>query len=119
SCYVLRQDYRRNDAYPFERGRIDDWCPIDHYIGGIDHATGHLLYSRFFVKVMNEMGLLGFREPFARLFHQGWVTMGGSKMSKSKGNVAGPDAVVDEWGADSTRLYIMFMGPADEDMEWT
>ena len=56
------------------------WCPIDHYIGGIDHATGHLLYSRFFVKVMNEMGLLGFREPFARLFHQGWVTMGGSKM---------------------------------------
>src|SRR4029077_13715769 len=92
---------------------------IDHYIGGIDHATGHLLYSRFFVKVMNEMGMLGFREPFARLFHQGWVTMGGSKMSKSKGNVAGPDDVLDEYGADAVRLNILFMGPADQDMEWT
>ncbi|HWQ00804.1 MAG TPA: class I tRNA ligase family protein, partial [Gaiellaceae bacterium] len=104
---------------PFDRRLIDYWCPIDHYIGGIDHATGHLLYSRFFVKVMNEMGMLGFREPFARLFHQGWVTMGGTKMSKTKGNVAGPDQVVDLYGADAVRLYILFMGPADQDMEWT
>jgi leucyl-tRNA synthetase len=68
---------------------------------------------------MNEMGMLGFREPFARLFHQGWVTMGGTKMSKSKGNVESPDAVVEAYGADPVRLYILFMGPADQDMEWT
>jgi leucyl-tRNA synthetase len=119
SWYFLRYVDPRNDEAPFDRRLIDYWCPIDHYIGGIDHATGHLLYSRFFVKVMNEMGMLGFREPFARVFHQGWVTMGGTKMSKSKGNVEGPDAVVEAYGADPVRLYILFMGPADQDMEWT
>src|SRR4029079_17344228 len=64
-------------------------------------------------------GMVGFREPFARMFHQGWVTLGGTKMSKTKGNVEGPDAVVDAYGADAVRLYILFMGPADQDMEWT
>ena len=119
SWYFLRYVDPKNTEAPFDRRLVDYWCPIDHYIGGIDHATGHLLYSRFFVKVMNEMGMLGFREPFARLFHQGWVTMGGTKMSKTKGNVAGPDQVVDLYGADAVRLYILFTGPADQDMEWT
>jgi leucyl-tRNA synthetase len=119
SWYFLRYVDPRNPRAPFDRRLVDYWCPVSQYIGGIDHATGHLLYSRFFVKVMREMGLLGFGEPFARLFHQGWVQVGGSKMSKSKGNVAGPDDLIAEYGADAVRLYILFLGPADQDMEWT
>jgi leucyl-tRNA synthetase len=118
SWYFLRYCDPRNDRAPFEREIVDFWMPVDQYIGGIDHATGHLLYSRFFVKVMNDLGMVGFREPFARLFHQGWVKFDGSKMSKSRGNVVGPDAIVEMYGADAVRLYILFMGPADQDMEW-
>jgi leucyl-tRNA synthetase len=117
--YFLRYVDPHNDTAPFDRRIVDYWAPVDQYIGGIDHATGHLLYSRFFVKVLNDMGLLGFREPFAQVFHQGWVQMGGTKMSKSKGNVEGPDELVHDYGADSVRLYILFLGPADQDMEWT
>jgi leucyl-tRNA synthetase len=117
--YFLRYVDPRNGEAPFERELVDYWLPVSQYIGGIDHLNGHLLYSRFFVKALNDMGQVGFREPFARVFHQGWIQMGGSKMSKSRGNVIGPDDLIEAYGADAVRLYILFMGPGDQDMEWT
>jgi leucyl-tRNA synthetase len=119
SWYFLRYIDSHNNEAPFDPFVVNYWLPVSQYIGGIDHSTGHLLYSRFFVKAMNDWGMVGFREPFARLFHQGWVTLGGTKMSKTKGNVEGPDEIVDRYGADAVRLTILFMGPADQDMEWT
>src|ERR671918_2996116 len=118
SWYFMRYCDPRNDEAPFDRSIADYWLPIDQYIGGIDHATGHLLYARFFTKVMNELGLVGFREPFARLFNQGMLHYHGAKMSKSKGNVIVPDEYVNRFGADTVRLYTLFMGPAEQDKEW-
>ncbi len=119
SWYFLRYCDPRNESAPWDRQIVDYWCPVDQYIGGIEHATGHLLYSRFFVKVLNDLGLLGFREPFARLFHQGWVRFAGTKMSKSRGNVIGPDELVEAHGADAVRLYVLSDSPPDQDRAWT
>jgi leucyl-tRNA synthetase len=118
SWYFLRYCDPRNDTAAFDRALVDEWCPVDQYIGGIEHATMHLLYARYFIKVLNDLGLVGFREPFARLFNHGWVDMGGAKMSKSKGNVVSPDEIVREHGADALRLYILFIGPADARVDW-
>jgi leucyl-tRNA synthetase len=119
SWYFLRYCDPRNDRAPWEREIVDFWCPVDQYIGGVDHATMHLIYARFFMKALSDLGLVGFREPFARLFSNGWVQLGGRKMSKSRGNVISPDELVETYGADPVRLYILFIGPADQDMEWT
>jgi leucyl-tRNA synthetase len=118
SWYFLRYCDPKNTEAPFDRAKVDYWMPIDQYIGGIDHAKGHLLYSRFFMKAMNDMGLLDVREPFARLFHQGWVRLAGKRMSKSQGGVS-PDELIDQFGADAIRIYILFQGPADQDIDWT
>jgi leucyl-tRNA synthetase len=118
SWYFLRYCDPRNDTAAFDRALVDDWCPVDQYIGGIEHATMHLLYARYFIKVLNDLGLVGFREPFARVFNHGWVDMGGAKMSKSKGNVVSPDEIVRDHGADALRLHILFIGPADARVDW-
>jgi leucyl-tRNA synthetase len=118
SWYFIRYTDPDNDREPFAREIADYWLPVNQYIGGIEHAVLHLLYARFFTKVMQELGLVGFREPFARLFHQGMITAGGEKMSKSKGNVINPLVYADRYGADAVRLYALFMGPADQDMDW-
>jgi leucyl-tRNA synthetase len=118
SWYFLRYCDPRNDRAPFDRDAVDEWCPVDQYIGGVEHAVMHLLYARYFIKVMNDLGLVSFREPFPRLFNHGWVDMGGAKMSKSKGNAISPDEFVRDHGADALRLYILFIGPADARVEW-
>ncbi len=118
SWYFLRYADPKNDTAPFSREIADYWLPVKQYIGGIEHAVLHLLYARFFVKVMNDLGLVGFREPFARLFTQGMIYRDGAKMSKSKGNVVSPDEAIARYGADALRLYILYMGPAEQDKEW-
>jgi leucyl-tRNA synthetase len=118
SWYFIRYTDPRNDREPFSREIADYWLPVNQYIGGVEHAILHLLYARFFTKVMQEMGLVGFREPFARLFNQGMIHKDGAKMSKSKGNTVDPLALADRYGADAVRTFTLFLGPADQDMEW-
>ena len=118
SWYFIRYTDPRNDKEPFSREVADYWLPVNQYIGGVEHAILHLLYARFFTKVMEEMGLVGFREPFARLFNQGMIHKDGAKMSKSKGNTVDPLALADRYGADAVRTFTLFLGPADQDMEW-
>src|SRR5712691_11934407 len=118
SWYYLRYTDPHNDQAPFAREMVDYWLPVDQYIGGIEHAILHLLYARFFAKVMNDLGLIGFREPFARLFTQGMVYYLRAKMSKSRGNVIEPVDYIERYGADAVRLYLLFLGPVDQDAEW-
>ena len=119
SWYFLRYCDPRNDAEPFDRALVDYWNPVDLYIGGVDHATMHMIYARFWVKVLNDLGYVGFREPFASFYSNGWVTSGKTKISKRSGKTPGPDEFVERLGADAVRLCILFLGPANEDMEWT
>ena len=118
SWYYLRYCDPKNGEAPFDRGMVDYWLPVNQYIGGIEHAILHLLYARFFTKVMYDLGIVGFQEPFARLFNQGMLYYRGAKMSKSKGNVVAPDEMVERYGAEAVRLYVLFMGPAEADKEW-
>jgi leucyl-tRNA synthetase len=122
--YTLTDDERRPNDKPFDRAKVDTWMPVDQYIGGVEHAVLHLLYTRFVCKVLHDAGHVGFNEPFRALFTQGMickqseVTGKLEKMSKSKGNVVSPDAVIEQYGADTQRLYTLFVGPPQKDAEW-
>jgi leucyl-tRNA synthetase len=118
SWYFLRYADPHNDTAPFDREIVDSWLPVDQYIGGVEHAVLHLLYARFWTKVLYDIDLVGFREPFANLFTQGMIYNKGAKMSKSKGNVVAPLPYVEKYGADALRMYILFLGPPDQDAEW-
>jgi leucyl-tRNA synthetase len=119
SWYFLRYCDPDNDRAPFDREIAGMWMPVDQYIGGVEHAILHLLYARFFTKALADMGYLGVQEPFARLFTQGMILRDGDKMSKSKGNVVSPQAVIDRYGADTARCYVLFLGPPGQDADWS
>jgi len=118
SWYFLRYLTPNDDKKPFDTQLVNKWLPVDQYIGGVEHAILHLLYSRFIVKVFFDLGLTGFNEPFERLFTQGMIIKDGAKMSKSKGNVVSPDVLIEKYGVDTVRLYTLFMGPPERDAEW-
>ncbi|MBQ7497358.1 MAG: leucine--tRNA ligase, partial [Selenomonas sp.] len=119
SWYFLRYTDPHNDKAPFAKDKVNYWAPVDQYIGGIEHAILHLLYSRFFTKVLHDAGLVDFDEPFNNLLTQGMVIKDGSKMSKSKGNVVSPEEIIEKYGADTARLFILFAAPVDRDLEWS
>ena len=118
SWYYLRYTSPGRDDVAFDRALVDRWLPVRQYTGGIEHAILHLLYSRFFTKALYDLGHLGFTEPFARLKSQGMVLMDGAAMSKSRGNLVQPKAVVDEYGADTLRATMLFAGPIEDDVDW-
>ena len=119
SWYYLRYTDPKNDKMPFDKDKVNYWAPVDQYIGGIEHAILHLLYSRFFTKVLRDEGLVDFAEPFSNLLTQGMVLKDGSKMSKSKGNVVSPEEIIGQYGADTARLFIMFAAPVERDLDWS
>lgn len=116
--YFLRYASPKYDQGPFDPEKVKHWLPVDLYTGGVEHATMHLFYARFFIKALRDIGLVDFGEPFLRLFNQGTIIMGRHKMSKSKGNVINPDEYVKKYGADSVRAYLMFIGPWEQGGEW-
>jgi leucyl-tRNA synthetase len=118
SWYFYRYTDAKNSAAPFDSAKVNYWFPIDQYIGGVEHAILHLIYSRFWTKVMRDLGLIENDEPAARQFSQGMVIKDGAKMSKSKGNVVSPDDMIARYGADATRMYALFAAPPDRDLEW-
>jgi len=119
SWYFYRYCDAKNDRAPFDSSKIAYWFPIDQYIGGVEHAILHLIYSRFFTKFMRDLGLVKNDEPATRLFTQGMVIAEGSKMSKSKGNVVGGDEVATHYGTDTARMFVLFAVPPEKEMDWT
>jgi leucyl-tRNA synthetase len=118
SWYFYRYTDAHSDRAPFDKQVVDYWFPIDQYIGGVEHAILHLIYSRFWTKFMRDIGLCSHSEPVQRLFTQGMVIKGGAKMSKSLGNTVSPDDMVARYGADATRMYVLFAAPPDRDLDW-
>lgn len=119
SWYFLRYTDPKNEAQPFDKEKANYWMPVDQYIGGIEHAILHLLYSRFFMKVLQDEGLVEASEPFTNLLCQGMVLKDGGKMSKSVGNVVSPEEIVGKYGADTARLFILFTAPPEKDLAWS
>jgi len=118
SWYYLRFLDPKNEKEPFNSENVNTWLPVDQYIGGVEHAILHLLYSRFFVKALRDLNLVKVNEPFNNLFSQGMINFGGSKMSKSKGNIVDPEKYYKTHGADALRLYILFMAPPSDGVDW-
>jgi leucyl-tRNA synthetase len=119
SWYFLRYCDPQNDSAAWDPAIVDSWMPVDQYIGGVEHAILHLMYARFFTKALADLGHLNVQEPFARLFTQGMITREGAKMSKSRGNVISPQTIVDRYGSDTARAYILFIGPPEHDADWS
>jgi leucyl-tRNA synthetase len=119
SWYFLRYCDPQNSEAPFTKAKVDYWMNVDQYIGGVEHAILHLMYARFFTKVLKDMGMVSCDEPFQNLLTQGMVLKDGSKMSKSKGNVVSPEEIIGKYGADTARMFILFAAPPERDLEWS
>jgi len=119
SWYFYRFADAHNDTMPFDPKKVAYWCPVDFYSGGVEHAILHLIYSRFFARVFHDLGMVDHTEPFTHLLTQGMVLKDGNVMSKSKGNVVDPDTMIEKFGSDALRLYVMFVAPPEKEVEWT